>query len=399
MLDKDDVVKENDYLMLCTEGETRVVKACKKGMLKVAKRVKFPSKSLIGVKYNSVLELKGKDVVAVDRLVPDLSRWLGEDYEVATGTDNDNRDLVDQHSNQGLSYEDIEKLKKNGATATDLIDALTKNSSTWNSKTVFSKTKYLKRKLKKFMHRFRVERTCPENIMQNEYSRDKRKICSLRWDSMAKILSYVNLTHNTNALVYDMTKGLVTSSMAYRMQGTGRVFSIHKGGKRNNLETQFNFHSKIKESIRHISLHKIENLKKKKKNGEPINSDEEQLLRGMDSLAIIVDGHKDDPWDLLKTLLPFVKPSSPIIVFTPYIEPLTNCYQKMLQNYKGRIAIDVKLTDSFTREIQILSMRTYCFFSRCVKHTTQSVNPYIRYTSSNVNGCFVWIPTNRNTCL
>ena len=79
----------------------------------------------------------------------------------------------------------------------------------------------------------------------------------------------------------------------------------------------------------------------------------------MDSLAIIVDGAKDDPWDVFKTLIPFVKPSSPIVIFTPYIEPLTKCYNMMLKEYTYRIAIDVKLTDSFTREIQVLNMRTH----------------------------------------
>ena len=46
-----DVVKVNDYVMLCTEKETRVVRAASKGTLNVARKVKFPAKSLIGVKY------------------------------------------------------------------------------------------------------------------------------------------------------------------------------------------------------------------------------------------------------------------------------------------------------------------------------------------------------------
>ena len=354
-------MKVNDYVMLCTEKETRVVRAASKGTLNVARRVKFPAKSLIGVKYGSVMELRGRDVVVVNEgLMPDLSKWLGEDFASVEETgENDNRDLVANNENQGLSAAEITKMKRNGATASDIIDALIKNSSTYASKTVFSKAKYLKRKLKKFLHRFRVERSRPENMLNNQYTKNKHKICSLRWDSMAKILSFSNLAYGTNAMVYDLTKGLVASSMAYRMQGNGRVFSVHKKGKRNNLEHQFNFSNKIKNSISHVTLDMIQGLEEKRKSKVELSSVEKDLLGGMDSLAIIVDGAKDDPWDVFKTLIPFVKPSSPIVIFTPYIEPLTKCYNMMLKEYTYRIAIDVKLTDSFTREIQVLNMRTH----------------------------------------
>ena len=270
----EDVVKLNEYVMLCTEKETRLVRASMKGTLNVARRVKFPAKSLIGVKYGSILELRDRDVVVVnDGLVPDLSKWLGDNYASIEDTgENDNRDLVGNAENQGLSHDEITKMKRNGATASEIIDALIKNSSTYASKTVFSKAKYLKRKLKKFLHRFRVERTRPENLLKNHYAKNKHKICSLRWDSMAKMLSFANLEGDTNAMVYDMTKGLVSGSIAYRMQGTGNVISIHKKGKRNNTEIEFNFTNKIKQSIRHVTLDTVKNIHEKRKTENELTS-------------------------------------------------------------------------------------------------------------------------------
>lgn len=61
----------------------------------------------------------------------------------------DNRDLVDDNTSQCLSQAEILDLKSSGISGTEIINALCKNSATFNGKTKFSQIKYLRKKQKK----------------------------------------------------------------------------------------------------------------------------------------------------------------------------------------------------------------------------------------------------------
>jgi hypothetical protein len=81
----------------------------------------------------------------------------------------DNRNLFDTSTAQRLTQDDIERMKKDGAHATEIVGALITQSSTFQGKTEFSKEKYIKKKLNKYhsshslpMSRFhlRIPGTC-----------------------------------------------------------------------------------------------------------------------------------------------------------------------------------------------------------------------------------------------
>ena len=62
----------------------------------------------------------------------------------------DNRNLVAGNvAAQGVSQDDITKMKREGVAGHDIIKALVSNSKTFADKTDFSKAKYLKKKVKK----------------------------------------------------------------------------------------------------------------------------------------------------------------------------------------------------------------------------------------------------------
>lgn len=61
----------------------------------------------------------------------------------------DNRDYYDTNSAQQLSDQSIADLRSGGASGQEIIQELVANSSTWQSKTDFSKQKYLKKKQQK----------------------------------------------------------------------------------------------------------------------------------------------------------------------------------------------------------------------------------------------------------
>ena len=125
--------------------------------------------------------------------MPDLSKWLGEDFASVEETgENDNRDLVANNENQGLSAAEITKMKQRSLITMHIIEHGSKQFHIRIQDSIFQ-SKVLEKKVEKFLHRFRVERSRPENMLNNQYTKNKHKICSLRWDSMAKILSFSNL--------------------------------------------------------------------------------------------------------------------------------------------------------------------------------------------------------------
>jgi len=68
----------------------------------------------------------------------------------------DNRDLVDKNTAQKLSQEDINKMKASGASGQDIIAKLVQSSTTFSQKTAYSQQKYLKKKQRKYITRFRL---------------------------------------------------------------------------------------------------------------------------------------------------------------------------------------------------------------------------------------------------
>ena len=63
--------------------------------------------------------------------------------------ENDNRELIDDVSHQTLQQEDIEKMRKDGVSGHVIVQELASSSISFESKTDFSKKKYLKKKSEK----------------------------------------------------------------------------------------------------------------------------------------------------------------------------------------------------------------------------------------------------------
>lgn len=63
-----------------------------------------------------------------------------------------------------------------------------------------------------------------------------------------------------------------------------------------------------------------------------------------------------DPKATLLKLLPYLETSCPFVVFCEYMEPLFECFQE-LQNQK--LAINLRLSDTWLREYQVLPNRTH----------------------------------------
>ena len=101
------------------------------------------------------------------------------------------------------------------------------------------------------------------------------------------------------------------------------------------------------------------------------NGDIPQDVRQCDSLIIAT---KYDPTATLLRLLPYLAPSCPFVIYHEFLEPLLETF-RTLQNYyvvenqedgnevpmmrRRNIAINLRLTDTWFREFQVLEGRTH----------------------------------------
>ena len=70
----------------------------------------------------------------------------------------DNRDITDDTTKQLVQEAQINEKRAKGADGREIIDSLIQNSSTYNLKTQFSKEKWLKKKMQKYMVTFEVKK-------------------------------------------------------------------------------------------------------------------------------------------------------------------------------------------------------------------------------------------------
>lgn len=84
-------------------------------------------------------------------------------------------------------------------------------------------------------------------------------------------------------------------------------------------------------------------------------SEAQAIIEGADMDGLIV-ATKLYPTPIVCRLLCFVKPSRPVVVFSPYKEPLIDCYTKLRET--GRVVL-MSLSETWLRNYQILPNRTH----------------------------------------
>ena len=308
-------------------------------------------------------------------------------------------------------------------TGSEIVEKIIQNSASFQNKTTFSKAKYIKKKQMKYQPRCRLVRCTSSSICQALFLKDARKIMNLREDSLAQILSFANVSAGTKTLVFDHCMGLVTGACARRMGGYGMIHSIYTGNAPPFIDmiARFNLSFVEHSSIKWIHAGYIfhdSNYPQSEAEGEDLDlierkkltwpcllqSHTEDYLIKMDSekkrvdflqkrcgrfarkltrptpdenAASLIDGiagedSEDDrikkkcdslilacnydPKSTLLSTLPYLETSCPFVVFSEYMEPLLECFQE-LQSQK--LAINLRLSDTWMREYQVLPKRTH----------------------------------------
>jgi tRNA (adenine-N(1)-)-methyltransferase non-catalytic subunit len=323
---------------------------------------------------------------------------------------NDNRHLVDDNTSQSLQQSQLERLRQAGTDGSAIVEALIENSVTFDQKTEFSKAKYVARKQKKYQPRCRMVRCSPYSICEVLFQKEPRKMQNMREDTLGQILSYSNVSAGCQVLVMETCMGVLTGALAHRMGGYGKVISIYSGQQPPYMEMiqRFNLSFAEHQSIKwlhsgdafaedvvtsndpeeqdpekeerealewpcplqdHTRTY-LENMgtvrdrknflakrcarfARKLTRHSSMETKEWLLKRPCDSIILVT---RYDPTATLLELLPYLAPSCPFVVYSEYIEPLSLCFMEL---QKQGLAINIRLSDTWMREYQVLPGRTH----------------------------------------
>jgi len=339
----------------------------------------------------------------------------------------DNRHIVDDNTSQALTLRDLQDLRDAGTDGSVIVDKLIGHSSTFQSKSDFSKVKYVVKKQIKYQPRCRLVRCTASTICESMYVREPKRLMNVRDDTLAQILSYSNVSAGCQALIFETCLGIVTGAVAHRMGGYGRILSVYEGQqpsyddvlRRFNLSFEENYSIKwihagdvfqnddavdepgTTNGNSHISKEggketevDVEKLEREAMSEWPcplqdhtrayikrdMPSSEERFefllkrssrfarkltrhtpceakhwlkSRQCDSLIIVT---KYDPLRTLLQMFPYLAPSCPFVLYSEFIEPLTECFLRLQSQ---NLAINLRLSDTWTREYQVLPGRTH----------------------------------------
>lgn len=411
-------VQENHVLILDFGDRRFFVKACRSGAessvkLGANKCPKTYTSSLIGLPYGCVVELNGSKLSRTpdDVMSPPLSTLSSSASPTPSTTQTaDNRDLVDSNTSQKINQNDIHAMKASGASGVDIVSELITSSKTFEGKTEFSKAKYIKRKVKKYIQRARVVKCTASTVCDLLFFKDAKRYMCLRPDSLAQILSYSNVYSGSTVLTFD-TIGIPTAAIVERMQGMGRILCVHatQDPPHRQILERFNFDFKQQSVLKYVSAHELfpsssdspseslpdllgqerdsmiaqgwpvplqphtqEHLLQMKTDKEReeflfkrasrfirkltrpnLEETKSYLETKVDSLVIAT---RHNPLLVLRTLLPYLAPSCPFVIFAEHIQSLAECFDVLKTE---RLAIKLQLSETWKREFQMLTGRTH----------------------------------------
>ncbi|XP_073409979.1 tRNA (adenine(58)-N(1))-methyltransferase non-catalytic subunit TRM6 [Dendrobates tinctorius] len=427
------LICEGDYVVLKREDVFKAVQVQRRKKVIFEKQWIYLDNA-VGKNYGTMFEITGGGNLQTKSNVVDSA----EPKEAGA----DNRHIVDDGKSQKLTRDDIEALKEKGIKGQEIVQQLIENSTTFRDKTEFAQEKYIKKKKKKYEAHIAILKPTARILSIMYYAREPGKICQLRYDTLAQMLTLGNIHAGSKVMVMETCAGLVLGSVMERMGGYGSVIQMYPGSGPVRAATDcFGFPKSFYKTLYEFPLNKLEalisgtgnyscpvipaeeNTEKTEEESGTSNNEKQEATRNVvgDSLAEqseegmetnqpedeevkrgeISEGHKggqdDDknqlaiekkrkqderrkresdaakllqdrnadgliiasrfhPTPLLLTLLEFVAPSRPFVVYCQYKEPLLECYTKLRE--KGGV-INLKLSETWLRNYQVLPDRSH----------------------------------------
>ncbi|CAO4361784.1 unnamed protein product [Caenorhabditis nigoni] len=408
------LIQAGEYLIVQKiDGEqSRIVRFTPKQKILIEK-LKFTSDSAFG-KPHGLFEVSNNQCfpMSVDRLIEELQLQEAPvattllDSEVVLSEIVEASDprvviapsalkLEPEQKRQKLEMDAVLEMKKQGVSGQEVVAKLVEGSASFQTRTVFSQSKYIKRKAKKHSDRVLILRPTIRLLAKAYYLKDPDRLAMLRADQLALILQMAGVHHGKNVLVFEQTLGLITSAVMERLGGKGACVHFHRGTVAQSIPCvhSMNYNESTLSTFLPVRIKCLlagkqlpyENNRKacneEEENGDRTkevkceenveDQDLEALARRNDRLdrekrglemtfegkahALIIGSRTVDPINVLELVYPTLAPSSSIVIYSPHQNTLVSCYDWLAK----RQAINLVLTDQMCRVMQVLPDRTH----------------------------------------
>ncbi|XP_070705835.1 tRNA (adenine(58)-N(1))-methyltransferase non-catalytic subunit TRM6 [Pempheris klunzingeri] len=222
--DSEYTIQEGDYVVLKRGDIFKAVQIQSKKKVIFEKQWFFLDKA-VGHLYSTAFEIVSGGI---------LQPKKPKDAESSTDAKEagrDNRNIVDDGKSQKLTRDDIETLKEQGLKGQEIIQQLIENSSTFKDKTEYAQDKYIKKKKRKYENTVTILKPSCRILAMMYHGREPGKICHLRYDTLAQMLTLGNIHAGSKVLVFETCAGLVLGAVMERMGGYGSVIQMYPGGE------------------------------------------------------------------------------------------------------------------------------------------------------------------------
>jgi tRNA (adenine-N(1)-)-methyltransferase non-catalytic subunit len=331
------VVREHDNVVIELQCDDRyvVIPRLRAGTaVKGWKKSKFDAGKLLGQPYGTLFEVRNGELVRLEE-PPDV----GELLRLAKTHGEDNRSIKMAGDAQGLTQEQIEAMKKEGKRGEEIVAALMANSATLEAKTAFAQEKWLKKKLAKYVSFFRIVRPTGAALARVFWSKDPQKVERMRWDALAWMLNCADLRHGTRPLVVDGVSGLLTGAVVERVYGQCQVTSLfHSTAEPRHITSFFNFPAEVTAKLEFVRFEQF----------KPADN-----VGTFESLLAAVN-YNPDP--LLRHLWPSLVAGGSFVIYSQYAAAFEGVFAWLRRE---QCAVEIKLTEIFFREYQVLEGRTH----------------------------------------
>ncbi|KAI8901068.1 Gcd10p family-domain-containing protein [Globomyces pollinis-pini] len=370
-----DIISANDSIIIkLPSGNQKILTINSGSVVDLGKFGKFKSDELIGQLYSCQYEIYDRDRIKrlpignyLDSFSISIQPQLTYlDINPKEETEATNQEMLDDSKTQKLSRVEIEEMKSKSLEGSidhhTIIKTLVSNNENFDSKTEFSKAKYIKRKVEKFSKTFTPLQTTAKNLV--EYWREKNidKIRELRIDTLSQMLTLINVRSGSRLLVVDDTGGLIGTALLERTHGVGELVFIHDGPNADlHMMKAGMWASKVNDSCFPCKWSSI---------GKPVecvmNSDDpvhierakvgtaraEKVYEMFQSKSFegLIVASKFKAKDVIEKLAPYLRSSSPVVVYDPRKEMLMDA---LLHVQKTKEFINTQLTESWIREYQV----------------------------------------------
>ncbi|KAJ3190091.1 tRNA (adenine(58)-N(1))-methyltransferase non-catalytic subunit trm6 [Gaertneriomyces sp. JEL0708] len=362
IVDKGAIIQDGSWAVITMPSEKTKIVCFEMGkVVELGRLGKIKGDHFIGLPFDVPYEIYDKNCI---RAVNDVMNF--DDFDTTAEDGANNKDLNDSREAQKLTQEQIEQLRDAGS-SNDVIKALIENSDTYEKKTEFAKTKYIKRKQQKYSKILVPRRPSARWLCEHFFEADPKKINEIRVDTLSQLVTYGNVRAGGRYLIVDDAGGLLTAALAERLQGNGTIFVLHPHESNNiNLVKHMNLSEDAQKSIVGLPWTRLEpnDDEADTSNPEAIRDEERrakflQRIKGVrEKRAYLKQGGFDglllishyDIRELITTLEVFLAPSAPVVAYSPHKELLVESFMHLR---RSRQFINAQLTESWMREYQV----------------------------------------------